>query len=269
MNEDNCEGSVLRRRAFDSVKRSKSDKKVYIECHRGLHKEEPENTLSAFSKAIELKYDSIELDIWLTLDYIPVVIHGNDDGLITCISKKSKKVNEMTYREVRDFLVNEKNEPIPALEDVFVLCKNKIFLNIEIKDFNYSLTFQKIHELISKYDMKQQIAISSFKHEYWEEIKKLDEIDNIEFGFLYDTTDNKKINFDLDKPNSTINVWYKEINPDFVRQFHEKSIGVHVWFCMNDIESDDVLHYLINCGVDVICSNTPDKALMMREAIQI
>ena len=43
-------------------------------------------------------------------------------------------------------------------------------------------------ELVKKYDMISQIAISSFKHQYWEEIKKMDEIGNIEFGFLYDTT---------------------------------------------------------------------------------
>ena len=259
----------INRLAFDSVNRKKSKKKVYIECHRGFHTEAPENTLAAFKKAIELNVDSIELDIWLTKDEIPVVIHGSEDGEIKNIDKSLIKVYEMEFNLISKFVVNDKNEPIPALEDVLKLCKDKIFLNIEIKDFRYTLAFQKCLELIEKYDMKSQIAMSSFKHQYYEEISKKNECDKIEFGFLYDTTENKKLEFKLDHPNSTINVYFKEITPEFVQKFHDKGIGVHAWFCMNDVESEEIIKYLINCDVDVICSNKPKEALSHREASEI
>lgn len=50
-----------------------------VEGHRGSVIE-PENTLIAFQNAIKLGCESIELDIWLSKDKIPVVIHGTDKG---------------------------------------------------------------------------------------------------------------------------------------------------------------------------------------------
>ena len=48
-------------------------------AHRGFSGKYPENTLIAFKKAIELEADMIELDITLSKDKIPIVIH--DDTL--------------------------------------------------------------------------------------------------------------------------------------------------------------------------------------------
>jgi glycerophosphoryl diester phosphodiesterase len=46
-----------------------------IVAHRGITEEEPENTLPAFQRAIELGADAIELDVRLTSDHVPVVYH--------------------------------------------------------------------------------------------------------------------------------------------------------------------------------------------------
>jgi len=37
---------------------------------------EPENTLQSFARSIDEQLDGIELDVWLTRDKIPVVIHS-------------------------------------------------------------------------------------------------------------------------------------------------------------------------------------------------
>ena len=50
---------------------------VGIYAHRGASFELPENTLSAFARAIELQADGIELDVHLSSDGIPVVIHDD------------------------------------------------------------------------------------------------------------------------------------------------------------------------------------------------
>ena len=48
-----------------------------IYAHRGVSAHLPENTLAAFSRAIELGVDGIELDVHLSADGIPVVIHDD------------------------------------------------------------------------------------------------------------------------------------------------------------------------------------------------
>jgi len=100
-------------------------------------------------------------------------------------------------------------------------------------------------------------------------LKKNNEIEQIEFGFLYDTTDDQKCEFVLDseRKNSTINVWYKEITPEFVQKAHENSIAVQCWFRMDDNETDDVFRHIMTCGVDVICTNSPSRAIELRNEL--
>ena len=47
-------------------------------AHKGASGERPENTLAAFERAVELKVDFIELDVHLSSDGVPVVIHDHD-----------------------------------------------------------------------------------------------------------------------------------------------------------------------------------------------
>ena len=42
----------------------------YIQGHRGVNKEFPENTLRSFQNAIDNGIDGVELDIWLSKDNI-------------------------------------------------------------------------------------------------------------------------------------------------------------------------------------------------------
>lgn len=51
--------SNLNRKSFSYLK----SYKTYIEAHRGVNRELPENTLSAFNRAIQFDLDSIELDV--------------------------------------------------------------------------------------------------------------------------------------------------------------------------------------------------------------
>jgi glycerophosphoryl diester phosphodiesterase len=56
----------------------KCKKNIFIEAHRGAGRLVFENTLKAFEKACELNLDGVELDVWKTLDNVPVVFHGGD-----------------------------------------------------------------------------------------------------------------------------------------------------------------------------------------------
>ena len=61
----------------------------FIEGHRGVNKEFPENTLRSFQNALENGIDGIELDIWLSKDNIPVVVHGSFMGFLLFYYKKA------------------------------------------------------------------------------------------------------------------------------------------------------------------------------------
>jgi len=256
---------VLRRLTFDSLKIKNKPNKVFIESHRGVNKEEPENTLAAFHKAILLECDSIEMDIWLTKDNIPIVLHGTEDGRI---HEKSEKINNYNYSEISQIDLAKENK-IPKLEHVFQLCKNKIFLNLEIKDINFKLSFQKVYKLILDFNMQNQVAISSFHHDYYQEIKVNNLDSKIEFGFLYDNAEYRKKEIELSSKNSTINLYFKDINEEIFRKAHDSNIGVLAWFKMTDDETEEIIRNLIKCEIDVICTNDPRNLLRILKSLEV
>jgi len=65
-----------------------------IIAHRGASAEAPENTLSSFQKAIDLKVDMIELDVQLSRDGVPIVIH--DETLHRTTDDKSGKKSRIS-----------------------------------------------------------------------------------------------------------------------------------------------------------------------------
>jgi len=272
LNKENNDIQVLSKRTtFDSSKRYKESKRPFIESHRGcVHQNEleKENTIAAFTKAIKIGCDSIEIDVWLSCDKIPIVIHGSEKGEIHETSNGRGLINHLTYLEISRLRTKGSDpQPIPTLGEVFSLCKDKIFLNIEIKDENYTECFEVILNEIHRHQFKSQCAISSFNHKYWEEIKKSNEVDKIEFGFLFYSNEHIDISFDPEKRNSTLNLYYKDITEEFVKKAHQNNFGVHVWFENEDQESEEIFEILFNCGVDVVCTNSPMMAMKIRDKL--
>ena len=108
------------------------EKKIMlIIAHRGASSEAPENTLIAFSKAVEIGADYIEFDIRLTKDKEIIIMHDENtkrttgyDGLI----------KDMTLSELKK--LNCGNEAIdaeiPTLEEIINLKRGNTKLQIEI-----------------------------------------------------------------------------------------------------------------------------------------
>lgn len=110
-----------------------------IIAHRGASSKEPENTLAAIRHAIELGVDCVEIDVQLSEDGIPVVIH--DDTLCrTTNAAKGQKVREVPTSHLKKFDAGswfhgiETLEKVPTLEEVLQLDFKKTGLMVEIKD---------------------------------------------------------------------------------------------------------------------------------------
>lgn len=108
-------------------------------AHRGNSSESPENTRASFKQALELGADFIELDVFLTKDSVPVVIH--DDNLSRLTNGKSNaQVKDLTFEEIQKLEVGEwfqsefAGEKIPTLKEVLLLVKGKAGVMIEVKE---------------------------------------------------------------------------------------------------------------------------------------
>jgi glycerophosphoryl diester phosphodiesterase len=83
-------------------------------AHRGLHGDgAPENSLSAFAAARDAGY-GVELDVHLTRDGVPVVVH---DGALDRVTGAALKVGSATLTEVQRNPLLGGDEPVPTLAD--------------------------------------------------------------------------------------------------------------------------------------------------------
>ena len=178
----------IKRNSFDIFKKSHN---IFIEGHRGVNTEYFQNTMDSFKQAIKYNLDSIELDVWLTKDNIPIVIHGGHIfGFLYGFIKNIglfKRPKDFTLEEIKKLELKETNQKIPSLSEVLDLCKNKIFINIEIKDFNALETFNQVVKLLEEKKMINQVAISSFNNKYYNLILNynLSHDEKIEYGKIY------------------------------------------------------------------------------------
>lgn len=101
-------------------------------AHRGLHDNKtdaPENSLAAFAKAIQGGY-GIELDVRLSKDGIPVVIH---DATLRRVAGVNQKIAGLTFGEIRSYPLFQSEERVPSFQEALKLIDGKVPLVIEIK----------------------------------------------------------------------------------------------------------------------------------------
>ncbi len=127
-------------------------------AHRGLHDEtSPENTLSAFEKAIKGGY-AIETDLHMTADGMVVVFHDENMKRLTGLDAD---IREVPYSQIKDLTILNSEEKIPLFKDFLNFIKGRQPLLIEIKDHkNIGVMEQKVADILKDY--KGEFALQSF-----------------------------------------------------------------------------------------------------------
>ncbi len=254
---------LLKRKAFDEFK----PHKVFIEAHRGVNREIFQNTKESILLSMKYGLDSFETDCWLSKDNVLVLVHGGYMGDISGFFNSNYKVVNSSWDELSKTRTKQGNYSMPRLEDIMKLTKNKIFMNLEIKDWRVDQVFPKIIELLEKYDYFDQIAISSFNHRYYQKIVEFNQNNTygkkLSFGFLYGGGSNSK-NYPYNFGNNTLNLLWKKINKNVCDKAHANGMAVFAWFYMGVDETDQILRQLFDSGIDILCTNDPRKAKKFR-----
>jgi len=149
-------------------------------AHRGSSTMCPENTMAAFRQAEREGAHGIELDVQLSKDGHPVVIH---DRTVTRTTNGRGVVSQLTLHQLRMLdagsWYNEacRDEKIPTLQEVLEWLKTTdMMVNIELKtdEEPYPGIEQKVLDCINEYDVKDRVVISSFMVQSLQQIRALD-----------------------------------------------------------------------------------------------
>lgn len=126
-------------------------------AHRGGALENRENTVAAFTHAVELGYTYLETDAHATADGVLLAFH---DHTLDRVTDRKGRIAELPYRVVRQARVGGVDE-IPLLEDLLGSWPDVRF-NIDVKEEN---AIGPLAEAIRRTASYDRVCLTSFSDE--------------------------------------------------------------------------------------------------------
>lgn len=125
-----------------------NDKHVMVIAHRGDWRNAPENSLQGYKLAIDMGVDVIEVDLNKTKDGVIVIMH---DETIDRTTTGKGRPSDYTLAELKKFHLRSGNgaptrHTIPTLDEVMLLAKGKILVNLD-KSYPY---YREAFEVLKK-----------------------------------------------------------------------------------------------------------------------
>lgn len=209
--------------------------------HRGAKAHAPENTIASFEKAIEMGVDMIELDVHLSNDLVPMVIH---DDTVDRTTLATGNVANFSAKKLQQL-------GVPSLEDVFTLVQNKCSINIEIKV--YAATQPVLDVLQSSSFDVDKIIISSFDWHVLQEIRFQN--DTIKLGVLTETDISLAIGFATFIKAFAIHPYYHLLTAENVEKIKEKGLKLYTW----TVNEPEDITFVKSLQIDGIITDFPER----------
>lgn len=240
-----------------------SKKRFYTIAHRGASAYYPENTMSAFKAAVDMKADMIELDVLLSKDNIPVVFHDerldektNGSGLVCDHTLSDLKKHDAGSW----FDTKFKNERIPTLREVLEFSRNRILVNIEIKpevvtEKEESGIVELVLNLVEELGMEEVVMISSFDYRVLERLSKRET--NIKSALLYERVQShgrEPSRLAKDYNIDAFNCSEHQLIDNWVLQLNNNKIPFFIYTVNDEL----IMKSLIQVGAKGIFTDKPD-----------
>jgi len=132
-----------------------------IVAHRGASAERPENTLASTQRAIDVGATAVEVDVRTTKDGQLVLRH---DATLDRTTNGKGLIGEKTLAEVRQldagswFDAKYRDERVPTLTEVLVLCRGKIDVLLDLKESGDEYARRVASEVQSQGDPRRTIV---------------------------------------------------------------------------------------------------------------
>lgn len=243
-------------------------------AHRGASARVPENTLAAFEAAVADGADVVELDVRLTADGIPVVLHDPD---VSATTEGTGFVHELSLREVKRLDASRgqgDRQEIPTLAEALETIRG-VGANLEIKnlpgepafDSPREATLGAALEVLGATGFEGPVLVSSFN---WLTIERARELEpGVSTGFLTIAAVDpwaslvyvRSRGHDFVLPQGPA---LAAAGPDFVRDARADGVRVGTWV----VDDEDVLTTLFSWGVDAVATNDPRLAVEVRRRTQ-
>ena len=223
----------------------------FIWAHRGASAVAPENTVAAFRTAEAAGADGIELDVHLSRDGVPVVIH---DETVDRTTDGHGRVAAMPLEQLRQldagtwFSHSFAGETVPTLEEVFAWAADRLRLNVEIKAVPAGLA---VIELLRAYPLAR-VLISSFDHALLERLRLQNP--DLPLAFLVETRFwGRAVRRAVSCRAESVHPRYDLLSRPLMAACRQHGLAVHCW----TVDRPDVCNSLRRLGAAGIFTNDP------------
>ncbi|TFE31863.1 glycerophosphodiester phosphodiesterase [Cohnella luojiensis] len=236
-------------------------------AHRGFSGMAPENTLAAFRLAMSQPYVQwIELDVHLSRDDVPVVIH---DSTLKRTTNAQGLVKDYTAEELGRldaggwFHPSFSSEGIPTLDEVLALTSGTCRLNVELKGeyADRELLARQTVEVIRSRHLEQDTVITSFEPDILQAVRRYSP--TLKTGLIIDDRPSdlvEKIKF---IGASYLSIGFQHLNERLLERTAISAIDVMAW-TVNSVS--DLRRLSRRPEPFQLCTNYPDRWLaVMKE----
>jgi len=207
--------------------------------------------MTAFAAAVESGADGMELDIHLSRDGVPVVIH---DETLERTTDGCGLVAEMTWQQLRQldagswFATEFSGESIPALEEVLETFGGQLRLNLELKEFRAGMA---VLELLSHYP-SADIVVSSFNYDLLHRLRAVD--NHLPLAVLFDSGNwYRAVQIAKELLACSFHPEVNLVSRPMVAACAQAGLPVYVW----TVDHEAVARSLVRAGVSGFFTNDP------------
>ena len=245
-----------------------------VVAHRGASALYPENTLRAFEGAIDAGADLVELDVRLTSDGVPVVLHDLDVAITT---DGTGRVHELTLADIKRLDASKgrgETAEVPTLREALEVLSGRAGVNVEIKNLPEEPAFDSPKEaavqttLATLHDVgfSGPVLICSFN---WLSIERVRDLEpSVPTGFLTVAGINPwaSLTYVKAKEHSFVLPHVVALEPagqEFVEAAHADGIRIGTW----TVDDAGTIERLFEMGIDALATNDPATAVPIRDRV--
>ena len=220
-----------------------------------------ENTISTILYAGTNGADYVEMDVLLTKDNVPVVIHDNN---LKRLGKTPENISDLTVEEVKKITIASggKKDAIPSLEDLSREVKGKTKLLLEFKTHGKekaSIVDETI-KVLKKEGILEETIFHTSENELIEEFNE--KYEELSIGYVFigkiGTFSARKMS---NMPVDFISAEESLINKKMLREVHKAGKAVFAWTINDDYKAER----LLELGVDGLITDYPVEMIELRD----
>ena len=253
--------------AFDArLSLARKQGRPLITAHTGCMDTIP-NSMESVVAAFRSPADIVEVDIRVTADGIPILLHDGDLSSRALVSMPVKSLSWDEVSRINGLVISLERflETISEMEGSSVLDRQKL-INLDIKDTDALLT---AHAVVRRFKMESRVVYSGLEQEgvvFAEKfLEKRQYLLNIQNGFRTDSDSQDQLDAFCEFARTCgcagINLEWIHASSDVVKRIHAWGLSALLW----TVDRDEDMKVVLSYGADSITTNFPDRlALLVR-----